>query len=206
MRLDTTNTVVLKLQMQILQMFRQISDTSSYFASSKFTSGSMQVLHFRVRLAWSCHESMANVQFSYKSHNIHKWHAWCRRSSLEPCRTTLENMAKRLTCFHSPRRPKMYRIDCIDIMQSDSQPNWPCYHRSSTSLFIKCFQQQVMDNVTNPKKETLIRTTVFRTCSRYIQCTYMCTVYIIFYTDPRRRVLRCRCLCFGSSVLVQVNG
>lgn len=73
-------------------------------------------------------------------------------------------------------------------------------------LFIKCFQQQVMDNVTNPKKETLIRTTVFRTCSRYIQCTYMCTVYIIFYIDPRRRVLRCRCLCFGSSVLVQVNG
>jgi hypothetical protein len=69
----------------------------------------MQVLHFRVRLAWSCHESMANVQFSYKSHNIHKWHAWCTRSSLEPCRTTLENMAKRLTCFHSPRRPKMYR-------------------------------------------------------------------------------------------------
>ena len=66
-----------------------------------------------------------------------------------------------------------------------------------------------MDNVTNPKKETLIRTTALRMCSRYIQYNaHTCAQYtlcFILYGSPPLAFKMQMSFWFGSNVLVQVS-
>ena len=178
-----------KLQMQ---MVRSISDTSSYFTSSRTTSGSLSMqLLFRVRLAWSCHERSAHFSCEYQNSSQHI-HGMLVAGILHWSHAELRSKTWRRDwpAVILPEGPKdaVWSMSSrrLDIMSSDSQAQWAML-RQVFHVFV--FVWQVMDNVTNPKKETLIRTTALRMCSRYIQynahtCAQYTLCFILYGSPP----------------------